>query len=168
MAVIKARTADLREQLATIDADNLARAPHIGVEGGNEAWETCADWRAEEYNTTRCENDCKYEGCHIPGWTVESFCDEGTGICYHGELDELCYGIPDGERYPGMQDGDDGKATFCRLAKGVAAKTSQCPAMGEIIAAPTAVESSAGSIASPCLTMVMLALSTAAAVMQIV
>ena len=131
LPVIKARTEDLRAQFKAMDDETLARAPHIGTEGNNEAWETCADWRLDEPNTTKCEMDCQYEGCHIPGWTVASFCDEGTGVCYHGDMDALCLGIIDGERYLGMEDTVGGQPTFCRRAKGFPVKTSECPAVGE-------------------------------------
>ncbi|CAB9512555.1 spore coat protein CotH [Seminavis robusta] len=143
LAVMKARTADLRAQLDAAEAETLARAPHVGVVGGNEPWETCADWRLEQPNTTRCEMDCQYEGCHMPGWTVESFCDEGTGVCYHGDADPMCHGVPEGERYPGMQDGEDGKPTYCRMAKGVPVKASECPAVGEFTPATVQTTSDA-------------------------
>ena len=64
-------------------------------------------------------------------WTVQSFCDEGTGKCYHGNDDERCIGIADGDMYPGMED-RDGLSTFCRFAAGVAVSTSECLAEGEL------------------------------------
>lgn len=166
LAVIKARTADLRKQLAAIDEAKLARGPYVGVEGDNEAWETCADWRAGEYNNSKCENGCKYEGCHVPGWTVESFCDEGTGVCYHGNFDELCYGIPDGERYAGMENRNDGRETFCRLAKGVAVMASECPAMEELSAAIPVADISTGCLNKPWTGSVLLVLCTIVAVLK--
>jgi len=148
LPTIKARSEDLRAQLEAIDERTLARAPHIGTKGDNEPWETCADWRMEEPNTTKCEQGCKYDGCNMPGWTVESFCDEGTGTCYHGNADSMCYGVNDHDQYPGMVGlGGDDKSTFCRLAEGYPVKTSECPAVGEVVEASGSVpESGAGNL----------------------
>ena len=97
----------------------------------------------------------------MAGWTVESFCDEGTGVCYHGNVNELCFGIPDGERYAGMQNEDDGRENFCRLAKGVPVKTSQCPAMGEVVS--SSVESSALRLSRPWIALLLFLGSSAVA-----
>ena len=130
LATMQARAEDLKEQFAAIDQGSFPRGPHIGVGGDNEAWEPCADWRAAEANRSKCEQGCMYDGCHRPDYTVESFCNEETGLCLHGDYDEQCAGIFDEERYPGMKDTEDGRQTFCLFAKGVPVKAAECPAPG--------------------------------------
>lgn len=125
LPTMKARAEDVRAQLAAIDAGTFARGPHVGVNGDNEAWEYCPDWRSEEKNNSMCELGCKYEGCDMPGWTVESFCDEELGICYHGDADERCRGLHDGEKYEGMED-----SSFCSFAGGISVKAFECAAPG--------------------------------------
>lgn len=144
LPTMKARAEDVRAQLAAIDAGTFPRGPHLGVNGDNEAWEYCPDWRAEEVNTTTCEQGCKYEGCDMPGWTVESYCDEEFGVCYHGDYDEQCRGLKDEEQYPGMEDTEDGRKTFCRFAQGIPVKAAECPAVGAVkTATPPALEATA-------------------------
>jgi CotH kinase protein/Lamin Tail Domain len=130
LATMKARAEDLKEQFAAIDQGIFPRGPHIGVDGDNEAWEPCADWRAAEANRSKCEQGCLYDGCHTTGYTVESFCHEGTGKCLNGDYDEQCRGLYDEERYPGMEDTEDGRKTFCLFAKGVPVKAAYCPVPG--------------------------------------
>ncbi|CAB9516775.1 spore coat protein CotH [Seminavis robusta] len=132
LPTMKARAEDLREQFASIDAGTFPRGPHVGVYGDNEPWEPCPDWRSAEANRTSCEQGCMYDGCHIPGLAVESFCDEETGLCFHGDYDERCRGIYDEEKYPGMENTEDGRETFCRFAAGVPVKAAQCPAPGAV------------------------------------
>jgi len=135
LPTMKARAADVLAQLDAIDAGTFPRGPHeIGALGDNEPLEYCPDWRMEEYNSTGCELGCKYDGCHELGWTVESFCDEDTATCIHGDYDEQCRGILDGQQYPDMADTDDGRKTFCRIAEGVPIKAAECPAPGALTA----------------------------------
>ena len=88
------------------------------------------DVDATEANRSACPQECFYAGCHNEEFTIPSFCDEETGKCYHGDQDERCKGLYDGEQYPGMEDTEDGRPTFCRFAKGVPVKTAECPAPG--------------------------------------
>ena len=126
---MKARAEEVQKQLDALDDGTFARGPQPGVRARNEPWETCADWELSEPDTSACEEGCKYEGCFMSGWTVESFCDEGTGKCYHGTEDDRCSGIADGDAYAGMED-RGGMKTFCRIAGGIPVKTSECPAEG--------------------------------------
>jgi len=128
---MKARTEDLRLQFDAINSGALPRGPHVGVEGENEPLEPCADWRAKEANRTMCELGCKYDGCHMPGFTVPSYCDENTGKCYHADFDDQCMGVWDREKTPGMEDTEDGREVFCRYAKGIHTKMIECPAPGQ-------------------------------------
>ena len=132
LPTMKARTEDVRAQLAAIDAGTFPRGPFVGVNGDNEPWEPCADWRLSEPNTTACPEGCKYESCYMSDWTVSSYCDEETGKCLHGDYDEQCRGIFDGDRYAGMQDAEDGRKTFCRFSTGVPVKAMECPAVGAV------------------------------------
>lgn len=128
LPTMKARADDVRAQLKALKEGTMARAPHSdGTK--NEPWETCADWRASSANTSMCEQGCQYVGCLMPEWTVPSFCDEATGVCYHGDYDENCRDVPDFDQYTGMVS--DGKPTYCRHAAGIPVKTSECPAVGE-------------------------------------
>eukprot|EP00797_Seminavis_robusta_P004995 Sro1328_g263180.3 (377) ;mRNA; r:11264-12394 len=162
LPTMKARAEDVRAQLAAIDAGMFPRGPHgVGVNGDYEAWEPCPDWRSQQVNATMCEQSCKYYGCDMPGWTVQSHCDELTGTCYHGDYDEQCRGVHDGEQYPGMENTEDGRETFCRFAAGFPVKAAECPAPGEVN--PDRLESSAvfrslasGLIASALTAMVYL------------
>lgn len=158
LPTMKARAEDLKAQFAAIDAGTFPRGPHLGVEGDNEPWEVCPDWRATEANRTACEMDCMYEGCHRPDYTVPSFCDEVTGKCSHGNLDERCHGLYDFERYDGMKDTEDGRPTFCRFAAGVPVKAAECPAPGALTSASGSSDDNVSS-ASPAagqLTMLIL------------
>ena len=130
LPLMKARGESLQEQLAAIADGTYPRGPHVGSLGDNEPWEACADWRLSEPNRSACEQECRYEGCHMPGWAIESFCDEGFGSCYHGEADARCAGIPDHERYVGMENTTDGRETWCQFAKGVPVRTADCPVVG--------------------------------------
>ena len=132
LPTMKARGEDVKAQLDAIEAGTFQRGPIVGATE-NEAWEVCADWRETEPKTSNCELGCKYDGCHMPGWTVESYCNEQTGICYHGDYDENCQSIADGLKYPGMDDRMDGSMTFCRYARGLPVATSACPARGSVV-----------------------------------
>jgi Lamin Tail Domain/CotH kinase protein len=147
LPTMKARAESVREQLAALDADAFPRGPHdVGVNGDYAPWEPCPDWRSKEANATKCEQACKYEGCHMPGWTVESYCNESSGICYHGDYDEQCRGLNDEERYADMEDTPDVRSTFCRFAAGVPVRAAECPAAGAVQSQPVI---SAAGIFSP-------------------
>ena len=120
LPLMKARTEELRSQF---DALRLGTFPR-GVDDYDnyDSWEPCADWRISAPNRTMCPFQCMYEGCHMEGYTVESFCDEAEAICYHGDYDERCRGILDGEQYAGMEEG-----TFCQDASGIPVKAVSCP-----------------------------------------
>jgi Lamin Tail Domain/CotH kinase protein len=137
LPTMKARAESVREQLAALDADVFPRGPHdIGVNGDYEPWEPCPDWRSKEANASKCAQACKYEGCDMQGWTVESYCNESSGICYHGDYDERCHGLKDEDRYVDMEDTLDGRRTFCRFAAGVPVRASECPAVGAVQSQP--------------------------------
>lgn len=132
LPTMAARTEDVRAQLAAIDAGTFPRGPFVGVNGDNEPWEPCADWRLSEPNTTACPEGCDYVGCNMPGWTVPSYCDEQTGKCMHADYDEQCRGVYDGYFYAGMQDAEDGRKAFCRFSTGVPTRAMECPAVGAV------------------------------------
>jgi len=127
LPTMKARTADVRAQLAAIENGSFPRGPFVGSLGDNEPWEPCADWRMEEANRTACPESCRYDGCHMEGWTVPSYCDEGTGKCYHGDYDEKCRPVMDNDTYVGMDEG-----SFCRNSAGIPTKAMECPPVGAV------------------------------------
>ena len=50
-----------------------------------------------------------------------------NGLCYKGEKDPLCEGIPNGERYDGMENKADGRQTVCLRFTGYeAVKLYEC------------------------------------------
>jgi hypothetical protein len=134
LPTMKARATDVEAQLKSISDGTFPRGPLVSAID-NEPWEKCADWRAKEPDTTSCELGCQYDGCHVDGWTVASYCDESTGLCYHGDYDEACQNIVNGEQYPGMQNRLDGRDAFCRFAQGLPVKASVCPPFNDLVAA---------------------------------
>ena len=129
-ALWKARIESVGEQLKAIEEGSVPRGPHIGVLGDVGPLEYCVDWRSEKQNTTNCVDACLYEGCHVEGWIIESYCDEAVGICYHGYEDPLCAGISKGDQYEGMKDTPDGRPTHCWFAKGIPVHAAECPEVG--------------------------------------
>jgi hypothetical protein len=125
LPLLKARTAAVQEQLKAIDEGTFPRGPHL--EQTVESLEKCVDWRTTEPPSTACYQNCQYEGCAIFGWTIPGFCDESSGTCIHGDVDEQCQGISDGSRYDGMENREDGRETFCINAAGLPTSSSQCP-----------------------------------------
>jgi hypothetical protein len=125
LPLLKARTAAVQEQLKAIDEGTFPRGPHL--EQTVESLEKCVDWRTTEPPSTACYQNCQYEGCAIFGWTSPGFCDESSGTCIHGDVDEQCQGISDGSRYDGMENREDGRETFCINAAGLPTSSSQCP-----------------------------------------
>jgi hypothetical protein len=133
LPTMKARAEDVRAQLAALDAGTYPRGPHeVGEYGPYEDWEYCPHWQTAQANRSACEDACLYAGCNMAGWTVESYCDEEFGICYHGDYDEECRGVLDGERYDGMEDTADGRETICFYAAGVPVKAAECPEVGAV------------------------------------
>ena len=127
---LKARAEDVKNQLDAIDAGTFKRGPHVGSLGDNEALEICPDWRSEEADRSKCHKQCYYEGCHMEGYTIESFCDEYTSKCLHGNEDERCGGIRDGETYPGFVGDGSGRIQYCKFAAGVPVLVTECGAEG--------------------------------------
>ena len=132
LPLMRVRGEDVRAQLEAISSGTLGQGAIVGT-SDNDAWEVCSDWRFEEPDAYNCELGCKYDGCHMPGWTVESYCNEETAVCYHGNYDARCENIPDGQTYDGMKDQLDGRRTFCRYANGVPVAASACPLKGNAI-----------------------------------
>jgi hypothetical protein len=143
LPTMKARSEDVRAQLEAIDAGTYPRGPFVGLHGDNEPWEACPDWRLTEANRSACEEECVYFGCHMPNWTVPSFCDEESGTCYHGDYDPQCQNAFDGFKYEGLEDTEDGRKTFCRFTNGVPVKALECPGVGVIT--PTSQSTSSGT-----------------------
>ncbi|CAB9522665.1 spore coat protein CotH [Seminavis robusta] len=129
LPTMKARTSDVQAQLTAIEGGTFPRGHMVGLHEDDEPWEVCTDWRSNVPHTSECTLGCQYNGCNMPGWAVESYCDEETGTCYHGDYDESCQNIVNGDQYPGMQNRPDGRETFCRFAAGVPVKVSECPAV---------------------------------------
>lgn len=131
LPLLKAREEQVRSQLEAIDAGTFPRGPHLDV--GVEPFETCVDWRSEEPPASVCERECNYKGCLHPGWVLPSFCEEATGTCYHGDYDVQCEGIDNLQQYEGMENREDGRATFCTVgADGFTPiKASECPIPGD-------------------------------------
>lgn len=127
---MKARANSVRQQLMAMENNTFPRGPFgIGSEGVDyEANETCPDWRSVDPDPMpTCFNDCHYEGCHTPGWTTESMCDKASGVCYHGDYDENCDGVPEWGSYEGMEMRNTSYWTFCSLVDDVPTKVSMCP-----------------------------------------
>jgi hypothetical protein len=95
--------------LSQLDALNAGNYSDATV----EAEQVCIDWRGDNLVPDSCYNNCEYDGCYEPSWTVTGVCDMITGICYHGQYDENCAGIPNGETYSGMEQ-REGEAVFCQ------------------------------------------------------
>jgi len=130
LPTMRARAADIEDQLAALE-DGSHKRGHTD----DAAWEVCPDWQNEEPDTSKCEQGCQYEGCHMSRWGIASYCDELTGKCYHGDYDEQCQGIVDGEQYPGMANSRfNGGNVFCRFAAGYPVAASECPPLSEGIA----------------------------------
>jgi hypothetical protein len=106
LAVLRARVDDVLSQLDALNAGNYSDATV-------EAEQVCIDWRGENLVPDSCYNNCEYDGCYEPSWTVTGVCDMSTGICYHGQHDDNCAGIPNGETYSGMEQREGG-AVFCQ------------------------------------------------------
>jgi len=140
LPTMKARTEDVRAQLAAIDEGSFPRGPFVGVHGDNEAWEPCADWRLTEPNQTACPGGCDYHGCDEGDWVVSSFCDEEKGVCVYGDYDAKCEGIYDDFQYLGMEE-----KTWCRYTKGLPVKAMECPARGAASGAAPPESTSGGS-----------------------
>ena len=85
-------------------------------------------WHLEEKDSDSevCFQNCQYDGCHTPGWTVASRCDSTLKTCFHGDYDAQCSGIRDSGTYEGMED-RNGTATFCLEIFGIPVKMSVCP-----------------------------------------
>lgn len=143
LPTMKARTEDVRAQLAAIDGGTFPRGPFVGVQGDNEPWEPCADWRLAEVNQTACPGGCDYAGCHNSDWVVPSYCDEEKGKCVHGDYDAQCQGIYDDYQYLGMEEN-----TWCRYTKGLPVKAMECPAPGAVPAQEVESTSSGTSVFS--------------------
>ena len=143
LPTMKARTEDVKAQLAAIKDGTFPRGPFVGLNGNNEPLEYCPDWRSEEPNVTSCGGACDYVGCNMPDWTVPHFCDEQFGKCIHGDYDEQCRNLYNGTQYTGMQPMEDGRDAFCMYAKGIPIKAAECPAEGTVKASGAAGTTSA-------------------------
>lgn len=123
--ILLARVDSVRKQLDAYDAGTFPRGPHLPQEV--EQWEQCVDWRSTGPPPSACFQSCYYDGCAVQGGlALPAICDEATGTCILTDFDPLCAGIPDGERYEGMTDREDGTPTFCFTAEGFPAKVSYC------------------------------------------
>ncbi|CAB9516486.1 spore coat protein CotH [Seminavis robusta] len=125
LPTMKARAASVREQLDAIADGTFPRGAHgVGLGGDYEMWESCPDWRLTEAPGSECPQSCRYEGCHTPGWIVESSCDVASKTCVRGNFDPLCNGVPDGGRYEGMEEGP---GIVCFNVNGFDTKMESCP-----------------------------------------
>jgi hypothetical protein len=125
---LMARVESVRQQLAAIDDGTIPRGPHELVKEAN--YETCVDWHTTEAPVVACYNDCLYEGCHMAYWHMSHYCIEETGTCMHVAYDPECWGIPEGEQYPGMESprASTGLDTFCiNTREPIPIKASFCP-----------------------------------------
>lgn len=160
LPTMKARANDLLGQFAAMDSGTFPRGPNsVGVGGDNDAWEACPDWRASEPDTSACEMGCEYDGCHMPEYTVQSFCDEDTGTCYHADVDAQCRGVYEEDRYAGMADTADGRNTFCSSARGIPVKAVECPDPGSTLNTSAASSIATGLFSIPMSLIVALALA---------
>jgi len=106
LAVLRARAEDVLAQLEALDTGSQSEEPV-------EAEQKCVDWRGDGLPPDSCHDNCQYDSCLEPSWTVPGVCDLLTGICYHGQYDDNCADIPNGETYPNiMQRGDE--LVFCQ------------------------------------------------------
>ena len=76
LPAMKARSADIMNQLDAIDKNKLPR-------NLNEIsfWEVCVDWKSEIPPKTACYENCYYDGCHRPQLTIPSWCDTERYEC---------------------------------------------------------------------------------------
>jgi len=112
LPVMKARAEAVTEELDAIAGEDGTEGGFPVVEKvGSE--EICVDSR--DVPTSSCVMGCVYDGCHEPSWTVSSYCDEEQGVCYRGNDDPLCEGVPNLNPYPGMEPNrvGGGQAPYC-------------------------------------------------------
>lgn len=132
--LMKARAQDVRQQLEAIDIGTYPRGPHgVGLAGKYDPLEQCVDWHLEEPDIQEdCPQNCRYEGCHVPGWTVASHCNKDIKVCYHGDWDPMCTGISDLGSYEGIEE-IHGQRAFCVSINGIPSRLAACPAPGEVL-----------------------------------
>jgi Lamin Tail Domain/CotH kinase protein len=112
----KSRVEEVRRELSSLDNGTTPREV--------ETFEVCVDWHSTGPPESNCTQACRYQGCQGDGILNLNFCDEPNGICYQAEADALCEGIPEGERYDGMEND-----TACSNFTGFfAVKLRECPA----------------------------------------
>jgi hypothetical protein len=105
-----ARVADVREQLDALERGTFPRGnPFSGdTTQGVDPEARCVDW-----HSTGCPDNCVYEGCDRPDWAISSYCMIEYDRCYHGDVDYMCNGVSNWDQYNGMENREDGSATFC-------------------------------------------------------
>lgn len=124
LPTFQARTLELQKQLDALDAGAFPR--DLQDIRPNEV---CVDWEAEGSRETPCPDNCAYEGCYRPEFAVSDFCDEDTGLCFHGVLDSKCEGIDNEKGYDGIEgfEGSD-QSAFCWLDPTLGPlRLAQCP-----------------------------------------
>lgn len=124
LPTLQERALEIQKQLDALDAGTFPRA--LDDIRPNEV---CVDWEAEGPRESACPENCGYEGCYRPELAVSGFCDEDTGVCFHGVLDSNCEGIDNEQGYDGMEgfEGSD-QPTFCWLDPTLGSlRLAQCP-----------------------------------------
>jgi len=130
LPAIRARATEIRKQLEAIDEGKFPRdLEDIGED------ERCVDWEAEGpravSSSAGCPDNCFYDGCLRPEFTVPAFCDPIQQICIHGDSDSKCEGVVDGQGYDGIKSFEGSEATpfcFTDTTNGAGAlKLATCP-----------------------------------------
>jgi len=118
VSALRARITAVKEQLKAIDNDTYPRTMDEYNPG-----EVCVDWTSESPPDFACHNNCFYDGCAAGNFLARPFCDPTSQMCFIGQLDFACFGVPNGDPYPGDESG----TSFCVTADGFPAKTTLCP-----------------------------------------
>jgi len=127
LPAVKARSNDIMKQLEAIDKGSVPPRDQVDI----KFWEQCVDWRSTDPPVSACYENCFYDGCFQPDFTIPAFCDENTGTCTHSVSDRFCDGVPMFERYDGMEESlieGSGKYAFCFDVLFVGpVRMAQCP-----------------------------------------
>jgi len=99
LPALKARSAEIMKQLDAIDKGSVPPRDLNDIKW----WETCVDWKSEAPPPSSCYENCFYDGCYRPDFTIQAYCDEERGVCSHGMIDEKCEGVPPFGSYDGME-----------------------------------------------------------------
>merc|ERR1712157_31301 len=126
LPMLRARADEIGKQLDAMDKGTFPRTVEM-----IDPSETCVNW---ESTTPRpkieaCPQNCTYDGCHRPEFTIPSQCNAmWGGGCVHGNIDEKCNGVGNLGQYEGMEkfDGSD-EVPYCFSMANFTVKMADCP-----------------------------------------